>query len=103
MDKKKHKKKDNDIINYYEKIPKKYKNNYHNPNYEKHLINLPFRVLINGSSGSGKTMIALNIIQKLMKFVSLSFGIVIKKLFRVESKAIIKIKKIQTFKLLIMN
>jgi hypothetical protein len=64
MDKKKHKKKDNDIINYYEKIPKKYKNNYHNPNYEKHLINLPFRVLINGSSGSGKTMIALNIIQK---------------------------------------
>lgn len=64
MEKKKHKKKDNDIINYYEKIPKKYKNNYHNPNYEKHLINLPFRVLINGSSGSGKTMIALNIIQK---------------------------------------
>jgi ABC-type oligopeptide transport system ATPase subunit len=64
MDKKKHKKKDNDIINYYEKIPKKYKNNYHNPNYDLHLINLPFRILVIGSSGSGKSNVVINIIQK---------------------------------------
>jgi len=64
MDKKKDKKKDNDIINYYEKIPKKYKNNYHNPNYEKHLISLSFRLLVIGSSGSGKSNLVVNIIQK---------------------------------------
>lgn len=64
MDKKKDKKKDNDIINYYEKIPKKYKNNFHNPNYEKHLINLSFRLLIIGSSGSGKSNLVVGIIQK---------------------------------------
>lgn len=64
MDKKKDKKKDNDIINYYEKIPKKYKNNFHNPNYEKHLINLSFRLLVIGSSGSGKSNLVVNIIQK---------------------------------------
>jgi len=64
MNKKKDKKKDNDIINYYEKIPKKYKNNYHNPNYDLHLMNIPMRCLIIGSSSSGKSNVVINIIQK---------------------------------------
>lgn len=58
------KKKDNEIVNFYEKLPKKYKNQYHNPNYEKHLLNIPFRMLVVGSSGSGKSNVVVNIIQK---------------------------------------
>lgn len=58
------KKKDSDIINYYEKIPKKYKNNYHNPNYDLHLMNIPFRALVIGSSSSGKSNVVVNIIHK---------------------------------------
>jgi len=64
MKNKKDKQKESDIVNYYEKIPKKYKNNYHNPNYEKHLMNVPLRAVIIGSSSSGKSNIAVNIIQK---------------------------------------
>jgi len=58
------KNKDKDIVNFYEKLPSKYKSKYDNPNYENHLINLPFRMLIVGSSGSGKSNVVVNIIQK---------------------------------------
>jgi hypothetical protein len=64
MSKKKDKNNTNDVVNFYEKLPKKYKNKYHNPNYDSHLINIPFRMLVVGSSGSGKSNVVLNIIQK---------------------------------------
>lgn len=54
----------NKIINFYEVIPKKYKTKTHNPNYSKHLIELPMRMLIVGASGSMKTNVCLNIIHK---------------------------------------
>jgi ABC-type dipeptide/oligopeptide/nickel transport system ATPase component len=51
-----------EIINWYEKIPKKYILKSHNPHYETHHIKLPFRMIICGSSGSGKTQTLLNLI-----------------------------------------
>jgi hypothetical protein len=58
--------KKNDIINFYEqKKVKKFMPKTHNPNYEKHLIKIPFRGIIVGSSGSGKTNMLLNLIAKM--------------------------------------
>jgi ABC-type oligopeptide transport system ATPase subunit len=54
-----------EVINYYEKIPKKYLTTYHNPHYSEHGIKIPFRMLIIGASGSGKTNVARNIISKM--------------------------------------
>jgi ABC-type dipeptide/oligopeptide/nickel transport system ATPase component len=51
-----------EIINWYEKIPKKYILKTHNPHYDIHHIKLPFRMIICGSSGSGKTQTLLNLI-----------------------------------------
>jgi hypothetical protein len=58
------KQKKNDIANYYEKIPKKYINkNIANPNVDKHHINkLPFRMVVNGPSGSFKTNFLFHLI-----------------------------------------
>ena len=50
------------MINYYEKIKKK--NNIFNPNYEQHKMKIPFRMLIIGSSGSGKTNVILNLLKQ---------------------------------------
>ena len=55
-------KKDYKFINFYDKI-KKDDNKLTNPNFDIHKINVPFRMLIVGASGSGKTNTALNIIQ----------------------------------------
>lgn len=54
---------DDEIINFYEKMDKKYKPTYHNPSYNKLKINLPFRMLCVGGSGSGKTLIIVNLIK----------------------------------------
>jgi ABC-type oligopeptide transport system ATPase subunit len=54
-----------EVINYYEKIPKKYLTKYHNPHLQEHGIKVPFRMLIVGSSGSMKTNTARNIISKM--------------------------------------
>ena len=51
-----------EIINWYEKIPKKYLVKTHNPHYDSHHIKLPFRMIIAGNSGSGKTMTFLNLL-----------------------------------------
>lgn len=60
------KKKDKDksmIIDWYKnKGVKKHLTNAHNPHYERHKITVPFRMLIVGSSGSGKSSTILNII-----------------------------------------
>jgi len=49
-------------INFYNKI-KQIK--VHNPNYDTHQINLPFRMLICTSSGGGKTNFLLNLIHQM--------------------------------------
>lgn len=49
------------VINYYERIPK---TRVFNPNYGKlHFIKIPFRMLIAGGSGSGKTNTLMNILK----------------------------------------
>ena len=51
-----------EIVDWYKKMPDKYLLKQHNPNYEKHGIKLPFRMLIIGGSGAGKTQTFLNIL-----------------------------------------
>lgn len=51
-----------ELIDWYKKIPKKYLPKQHNPHFETHHIKLPFRMIIAGNSGSGKTQTLLNII-----------------------------------------
>lgn len=53
----------NDIINFYEVIPKKYLDNVENPNFNLHHIELPFRMSVVAPSGSGKTNFVLNLIK----------------------------------------
>lgn len=55
-------KKQPELINWYEKIPKKYLLKSHNPHYDTHRIKLPFRMIIAGNSGSGKTQTLLNLL-----------------------------------------
>jgi hypothetical protein len=51
-----------ELIDWYKVIPKKYLIETHNPNYDIHGIQIPFRMLIIGGSGSGKTQTFLNIL-----------------------------------------
>lgn len=53
------------IPNYYEVMPKSFIPQYHNPHYEQHQMKIPSRMLIIGSSGSGKTQLALEIIRQM--------------------------------------
>ena len=50
------------VIDWYKKIPKKFLLDSHNPHYEQHHIKLPCRMLLIGSSGSGKTQTLLSLI-----------------------------------------
>ena len=51
-----------ELINVYEQDEmKEFIKKSHNPNYEIHHIEIPFRMLIIGSSGSGKTMTLINL------------------------------------------
>jgi len=51
--------------NFYTKLSSKYKNNGYNPNKGKtHNLEVPFRMCVIGSSGSGKSNCLLNIIKK---------------------------------------
>lgn len=50
------------ILDWYREMPKKYLLKSHNPNYEIHGIKLPFRMLIIGGSGAGKTQTLMNIL-----------------------------------------
>ena len=47
---------------YAHKGVQKYLTKQHNPHYEKHHIKIPFRMLIVGNSGSGKTSTLMNLI-----------------------------------------
>lgn len=51
-----------EVINFYERIPKKFLSKAHNPNFNIHHINLPFRMVINAPSGSGKTNFFCNLL-----------------------------------------
>jgi hypothetical protein len=57
-----------EYINFYEKKDvKKFLLNKHNPNYDLHHIVMPFRMLIIGSSGSGKTHCFVNLLHNFGK------------------------------------
>ena len=58
------KKKNNfEVQNFYEKKEVQcYNRKYVNPNFKYHQINIPFRMLVIGASGSGKTDILLNLL-----------------------------------------
>jgi hypothetical protein len=63
MDKRRQsKKKDAEMIDWYKEIPKKFLLKSHNPNYNIHGITVPFRMLIIGGSGAGKTQTFLNLL-----------------------------------------
>ena len=62
MSSKKVKKQTAEIVDWYKKIPKKYLTKSHNPNFEIHGIKIPFRMLIIGGSGAGKTSTFLTIL-----------------------------------------
>ena len=47
---------------YAEKAVQKYLTKQNNPHYEKHHIKIPFRMLICGNSGSGKTSTLMNVL-----------------------------------------
>ncbi len=50
--------------NHYAKLNKKYRNKSYNPNYGKtHFIEIPFRMVIVGASGSGKTNCLMNLLK----------------------------------------
>jgi len=50
--------------NFYDKLPAKYKSKARNPNYKVHKIKVPFRMIIIGGSGSGKTNTLLDLVSK---------------------------------------
>jgi len=52
-----------DIINFYDVIPSKYKDEVNNPNEHLHDIKLPFRMCVVAPSGSGKTNFVLNLLR----------------------------------------
>jgi hypothetical protein len=50
------------MIDWYKEMPKKFLLKSHNPNFDIHGINVPFRMLIIGGSGAGKTQTFMNIL-----------------------------------------
>jgi len=54
-----------EMVDWYKKIPERFLTKSHNPHYEIHHIKIPFRMLICGSSGSGKTQTLLNLIHNM--------------------------------------
>lgn len=59
---KKEKKTEASMIDWYKEMPKKFLLKQHNPNYKIHGIKLPFRMLIIGGSGAGKTQTFMNLL-----------------------------------------
>lgn len=56
-----------DIINMYEKIPKKFLDEAENPNFDLHQLKIPMRMIIVAPSGSGKTNFLLNLLSLFSK------------------------------------
>lgn len=55
---------DENIKNYYTDLDEKFMKQHSNPKYSEHLLKVPFRMLIIGGSGSGKTNVVRSIIDK---------------------------------------
>lgn len=55
----------NEVMNIYKVMPNKFKPKYNNPNYENHHIDIPFRILIVGASGSMKTTVAVDLMRRM--------------------------------------
>lgn len=55
----------NKVNNFYELMPDDLKKEYHNPNFANHGLTVPFRLLLVGSSGSGKTNTLLELIRRM--------------------------------------
>lgn len=53
------------VRNFYSELPDKFKPKYHNPNFEHHMIKIPFRMLIVAASGGGKTNLLLDLISRM--------------------------------------
>ena len=60
--KKKDKKATGEIVNMYERMPKRFLDNVENPNFHLHNLKLPFRMCIVAPSGSGKTNFLVNLL-----------------------------------------
>jgi septin family protein len=53
----------NGMVDYYKVMPIKFILQSHNPNFKEHKLNLPFRMLIIGGRGAGKTQTLMNLIR----------------------------------------
>ena len=53
----------NGMVDFYKSMPKKFLLQSHNPNFKDYKLNLPFRMLIIGGSGAGKTQTLMNLIR----------------------------------------
>jgi hypothetical protein len=51
-----------ELVDWYKKIPERFLLKSHNPYFDVHHIKLPFRMIICGSSGSGKTQTLMSLI-----------------------------------------
>lgn len=56
-----------EVTNFYEVIPKDLIKSYKNLSYDAHLFSLPFRAILVGGSGSGKTQLIMEIIKRMKK------------------------------------
>jgi hypothetical protein len=54
----------NEIVNFYEKMPKEFLDEADNPNYNIHKLKIPFRICIVAPSGSGKTNFLINLLHQ---------------------------------------
>jgi GTPase SAR1 family protein len=57
--------KKNRITNIYKKIPKDLLPKTHNPCFDNHKMKVPFRLVIVGASGAGKTNVAVEIMRRM--------------------------------------
>ena len=55
----------NEVINFYTKMPSSLQPKYHNPSFHNHLIGLPFRILVCGNSGSMKSNLVCDLINRM--------------------------------------
>ncbi len=50
------------VVNWYKQMPKDMLDEPENPNFDKHGIKLPFRMVVSAPSGSGKSNFLVNLI-----------------------------------------